>query len=71
MSAQGAFPLLVKHLLPPGLRGIVVAGLLGGSDVARGVLASGALVVDGDAAVLPELLALLDEFEFWFNIVTP
>ena len=47
------------------------AGLLGGSDVARGVLASGALVVDGDAAVLPELLALLDEFEFWFNIVTP
>jgi solute:Na+ symporter, SSS family len=27
-SAQGAFPLLVQHLLPPGLRGIVVAGLL-------------------------------------------
>jgi solute:Na+ symporter, SSS family len=27
-DAQGAFPLLVKHLLPPGLRGIVVAGLL-------------------------------------------
>lgn len=27
-SAQGAFPLLVEHLLPPGLRGIVVAGLL-------------------------------------------
>jgi SSS family solute:Na+ symporter len=26
--AQGAFPLLVQHLLPPGLRGIVVAGLL-------------------------------------------
>jgi solute:Na+ symporter, SSS family len=26
--AQGAFPLLVEHLLPPGLRGIVVAGLL-------------------------------------------
>ena len=25
---QGAFPLLVEHLLPPGLRGIVVAGLL-------------------------------------------
>ena len=25
---QGAFPLLVQHLLPPGLRGIVVAGLL-------------------------------------------
>ena len=27
-ASQGAFPLLVKHLLPPGLRGIVVAGLL-------------------------------------------
>ena len=27
-GSQGAFPLLVKHLLPPGLRGIVVAGLL-------------------------------------------
>jgi SSS family solute:Na+ symporter len=27
-DAQGAFPLLVKYLLPAGLRGIVVAGLL-------------------------------------------
>jgi SSS family solute:Na+ symporter len=27
-DAQKAFPLMVKHLLPPGLRGIVVAGLL-------------------------------------------
>lgn len=27
-AAQGAFPMLVQHLLPPGLRGIVVAGLL-------------------------------------------
>ncbi len=27
-AAQGAFPLLVEHLLPPGLRGLVVAGLL-------------------------------------------
>ena len=27
-GAQGAFPLLVKYLLPAGLRGIVVAGLL-------------------------------------------
>jgi len=27
-KAQAAFPLLVEHLLPPGLRGIVVAGLL-------------------------------------------
>ncbi len=27
-EAQGAFPLMVEYLLPPGLRGIVVAGLL-------------------------------------------
>ncbi len=27
-GSQGAFPMLVQHLLPPGLRGIVVAGLL-------------------------------------------
>jgi solute:Na+ symporter, SSS family len=27
-GGQGAFPLLVQYLLPPGLRGIVVAGLL-------------------------------------------
>jgi SSS family solute:Na+ symporter len=27
-EAQGAFPMLVKYLLPPGLRGLVVAGLL-------------------------------------------
>jgi SSS family solute:Na+ symporter len=27
-AAQAAFPLLVEHLLPPGLRGLVVAGLL-------------------------------------------
>jgi SSS family solute:Na+ symporter len=27
-ASQGAFPLLVQYLLPPGLRGIVVAGLL-------------------------------------------
>src|SRR5260370_13445252 len=26
--AQGAFPMMVQYLLPPGLRGIVVAGLL-------------------------------------------
>jgi len=28
VAAQAAFPLMVEHLLPPGLRGLVVAGLL-------------------------------------------
>src|SRR5260370_25251578 len=27
-AAQGAFPMMVQYLLPPGLRGLVVAGLL-------------------------------------------
>jgi hypothetical protein len=27
-NSQGAFPMMVKHLLPPGLRGLVVAALL-------------------------------------------
>ena len=27
-GSQGAFPMMIQHLLPPGLRGIVVAGLL-------------------------------------------
>jgi alkyl sulfatase BDS1-like metallo-beta-lactamase superfamily hydrolase len=27
--------------------------------------------VDGDVAALQETLSLLDNFEFWFNIVTP
>ena len=31
-AAQGAFPLMVAHLLPAGLRGIVVAGLAFGAD---------------------------------------
>ncbi len=32
---------------------------------------NGFVVVDGDVAKLQELIALLDNFEFWFNIVTP
>jgi len=32
---------------------------------------SGAIEVDGDVAALQEMLSLLDNFGFWFNIVTP
>ncbi|HEY1853657.1 MAG TPA: alkyl sulfatase dimerization domain-containing protein [Solirubrobacterales bacterium] len=35
------------------------------------LLADGPAEVEGDAAALHGLLRLLDEFEFWFNIVTP
>jgi alkyl sulfatase BDS1-like metallo-beta-lactamase superfamily hydrolase len=35
------------------------------------LVASNAIQVDGDVGALTELLGLLDNFEFWFNIVTP
>jgi alkyl sulfatase BDS1-like metallo-beta-lactamase superfamily hydrolase len=37
----------------------------------KGLLADGTAKLDGDAQALHDLLDLLDEFEFWFNIVTP
>ncbi|MDH3433623.1 MAG: MBL fold metallo-hydrolase, partial [Gammaproteobacteria bacterium] len=33
--------------------------------------AAGLVDIEGDAAALEQLIALLDNFEFWFNIVTP
>ena len=33
--------------------------------------ASGQIEIDGDAAKLNQLISYLDNFEFWFNIVTP
>jgi alkyl sulfatase BDS1-like metallo-beta-lactamase superfamily hydrolase len=47
------------------------AALLGGAEVAQSAIESGVLSIEGDADALGELLGLLDEFEFWFNIVTP
>jgi alkyl sulfatase BDS1-like metallo-beta-lactamase superfamily hydrolase len=35
------------------------------------LLSAGTAKVDGDAQALHDLLGLLDDFEFWFNIVTP
>jgi len=35
------------------------------------LIASEVIRVDGDAEALKSLMALLDNFEFWFNIVTP
>lgn len=34
-------------------------------------LDNGSITVDGDGGAFTEFLGLLDEFEFWFNIVTP
>jgi len=48
-----------------------LAALLGGAEIANQVLESGAVEVDGDRKAVSELLGMLDEFKFWFNIVTP
>lgn len=34
-------------------------------------IGDGAITVDGDQSALAEFFSLLDDFEFWFNIVTP
>lgn len=44
--------------------------VLGGTTVAQAVSAN-KLAIAGDRSKLEELLALLDTFEFWFDIVTP
>jgi alkyl sulfatase BDS1-like metallo-beta-lactamase superfamily hydrolase len=44
--------------------------ILGTATLADQITA-GAAKVDGDAQPLRDFIALLDNFEFWFNIVTP
>jgi alkyl sulfatase BDS1-like metallo-beta-lactamase superfamily hydrolase len=38
---------------------------------AADAVSSGDMQVEGDQSKLEELVSYLDEFEFWFNIVTP
>ncbi|TLM99307.1 MAG: hypothetical protein FDZ75_00375 [Actinobacteria bacterium] len=45
--------------------------LLAGAAGAQTILESGAVEIDGDLSKLAELMSLVDDFEFWFNIVTP
>lgn len=49
-----------------GFLAMTMAGIPISSLVANDVIS-----VDGDAEALNALIALLDNFEFWFNIVTP
>lgn len=44
--------------------------MLGKLSVAEG-LKSGAIKVEGTKGKFKELQGMLDDFEFWFNIVTP
>jgi alkyl sulfatase BDS1-like metallo-beta-lactamase superfamily hydrolase len=51
-------------------RGSLMALLLANVPV-EALVATGSLSVDGDVEAVKSLVSLLDEFEFWFNIVTP
>jgi alkyl sulfatase BDS1-like metallo-beta-lactamase superfamily hydrolase len=44
--------------------------ILGTAEL-EGLIGDGTAKIDGDAQALQHILGLLDEFEFWFNIVTP
>ncbi len=45
--------------------------ILGGKPKLEAKIASGDIKVEGQKEKLGELLALLDKFDPWFNIVTP
>jgi len=49
----------------------LLALLMSGDAGVESALQSGAVTIVGDASKLAELMALVDDFEFWFNIVTP
>ncbi len=48
----------------------LIAIALGRSSVVAN-LASGQIVIQGDVRKLIELLALMNTFDLWFNLVTP
>ena len=52
-------------------RGALMELLAGGAAAAAQAVQAGQLTLDGDPGKLAELMGLLDEFEFWFDIVTP
>jgi alkyl sulfatase BDS1-like metallo-beta-lactamase superfamily hydrolase len=52
-------------------RGDLLSLLSGGSAAAQQAVMSGRVKLEGDPGKLAELMGLLDDFEFWFDIVTP
>lgn len=52
-------------------RGDLMGLLAGGAAAAQQAVLSGKVKLEGDPGKLAELTGLLDEFEFWFDIVTP
>jgi alkyl sulfatase BDS1-like metallo-beta-lactamase superfamily hydrolase len=52
-------------------RGALMELLAGGAAAAVQAMQAGRVTIEGDPGKLAELMGLLDEFEFWFDIVTP
>jgi alkyl sulfatase BDS1-like metallo-beta-lactamase superfamily hydrolase len=52
-------------------RPVLMTLLAGGADAAQKAVQAGQVTLDGDPSKLAELAGLLDEFDAWFNIVTP
>ena len=42
-----------------------------GKETLESAVANGDLVVEGDIQVFKDFMSMLDNFKFWFNIVTP
>jgi len=66
LGKQAAAADLTIHLT----RAALDQAVLGETTLAE-KLASGEVRIEGDAGKLAEFLGLMDNFEFWFNIVTP
>ncbi|WP_312366086.1 alkyl/aryl-sulfatase [Ensifer sp.] len=49
----------------------VLDNLVLGSTTLEKAVAAGEIKVDGDATKLTQVVSMLDNFDFWFNIVTP
>jgi alkyl sulfatase BDS1-like metallo-beta-lactamase superfamily hydrolase len=49
----------------------VLKGIALGKTTLQEATGAGDVAVTGDARALPDLIAMLDTYEFWFNIVTP
>ncbi|HEY2483323.1 MAG TPA: alkyl sulfatase C-terminal domain-containing protein, partial [Caulobacteraceae bacterium] len=45
--------------------------LISGAKTPEAAQADGSLTIDGDAQPFADLLALLDRFDFWFEIIEP
>jgi len=52
-------------------RGALMELLAGGAAAAAQAVQAGRVTMEGEPGKLAELMGLLDEFEFWFDIVTP